>query len=227
VHPDFTDVTVRAAPDDPHAVHLVSCGTTAGQFVAVVDPETHRELPDGHIGEIWVHGPNVARGYWRNPERTRDTFGARLNSPAPGVPAAPWLRTGDLGVILEGELYVTGRIKDLIIIDGRNHFPQDIEATVQEAHPAVRADHVAAFTIPGETGERVVVAAERSRHASSTGTTISDLRRIVLRAVSDAHELAVHDFVLVRPGGVPRTSSGKVARNACKQRYLAGDLPTA
>jgi acyl-CoA synthetase (AMP-forming)/AMP-acid ligase II len=218
-------VVVPRAPGSGRTTTLVSCGKTAGQYVAIVDPETCRELSDGRIGEIWVHGPNVSPGYWRKPERTREIFGGRLVDPAPGLPEGPWLRTGDLGAVHEGELYVTGRIKDLIIVNGRNHYPQDIETTVQEAHPAVRADHVAAFTIPGDRDERVVVVAERSREASSPGLDASDVRRIVVSAVGTHHELPVHDFVLVRTGGVPRTSSGKVSRTACKQRYLAGLLP--
>lgn len=218
-------ILLPCSPDVPRAANLVSCGAPAGQYVAIVDPATRRELPDDRVGEIWVHGPNVARGYWRKPRRSQEIFGGWLVQPAMNVPPGPWLRTGDLGVVHEGELYVTGRMKDLIIVDGRNHFPQDIEATVQEAHPAVRADHVAAFTIPGEETERVVVVAERSRQVPSHELDHEDVRRVVISAVRAAHELPVHDLVLVRSGGVPRTSSGKVARNACKQRYLAGELP--
>lgn len=211
--------------DAEHSAFLVSCGTPTGQHVAIVDPRTRRELPDDRVGEIWVHGPNVARGYWRNPARSRETFAARLENPVGGVPAEPWLRTGDLGTIHGGELYVAGRLKDLIIVDGRNHFPQDIEATVQEAHPAVRADHVAAFSTEGETAERLVVVAERSRWTLPGPLDVEEVRRAVRSAVSTVHQLAVHDVVLVRPGGVPRTSSGKVARTACRQRYLNDELP--
>jgi acyl-CoA synthetase (AMP-forming)/AMP-acid ligase II len=216
---------VRAcAPGTVPTVGLVSCGRPAGQYVAVVDPGTCRELPDDRIGEIWVHGPNVARGYWRRPERSRETFGGCLTGPAAGLPREPWLRTGDLGVIHDGELYVTGRIKDLIIVDGRNHFPQDIEVTVQEAHPAIRPDHVAAFAIAGEATERLVVVAERSPRARLDESDPREVHQAVRGAVAAAHQLATYDFVLVRPGGVPRTSSGKVARHACKQRYLTGEL---
>jgi acyl-CoA synthetase (AMP-forming)/AMP-acid ligase II len=222
----LTEGLVRPCdPEAPRAASLVSCGTPAGQHVAIVDPQTRRELPDDRIGEIWVHGPNVSRGYWRKPERTRETFGGWLIDPATDVPSGPWLRTGDLGLIHEGELYVTGRIKVLIIIDGRNHFPQDIEATVQEAHPAVRPDHVAAFTIPGEETERVVVVAERSRQVPADELDHEEVGRAVRAAVSTVHEVSVYDFVLVRSGGVPRTSSGKIARSACMRRYLARELP--
>nr|BFE83932.1 hypothetical protein GCM10020093_065330 [Planobispora longispora] len=122
---------------------LVSCGVPTGQDVVIV-AEDGTAGPDGEVGEIWVRGPNVARAYWRDEERTAETFGNVL-----GGAEGTWLRTGDLGVIHEGELYITGRIKDLIIVDGRNHYPQDVEVTVQEADPAVRRDHVAAFAVPG------------------------------------------------------------------------------
>ncbi|MFI6903814.1 fatty acyl-AMP ligase [Nonomuraea sp. NPDC050394] len=178
---------------------LVSCGRPTGQRVRV-------DAPDGHVGEIRVQGPNVARAYWRDPGRSAEVFGSG------------WLRTGDLGVIHEGELYVTGRIKDLIIVDGRNHYPQDIEATVQEACEAVRRDHVAAFAVPGEQGERVVVVAERSRRGLETEP--AEVTRLVRAAVARKHDLAVHDVVLAAAGAVPRTSSGKIARRACLQAYL-------
>ncbi|GAA2428229.1 fatty acyl-AMP ligase [Actinomadura vinacea] len=220
-----TGVVRLCSADAERPACLVSCGTPTGQHVAIVDPETHRELPDDRVGEIWVHGPNVARGYWRKPAHTREIFAARLQSPADGVPAGPWLRTGDLGVIHEGELYVAGRLKDLIIVDGRNHFPQDIEATVQGVHQAVRPDHVAAFAIEGETAERLVVVAERSPRIPRGALDLEEIHRAVRNAIGVVHQLAVHDFVFVRPGGVPRTSSGKVARTACKQRYLNGELP--
>ncbi|WP_308211837.1 fatty acyl-AMP ligase [Actinoallomurus soli] len=202
---------------------LVSCGTPTGQHVAVVDPESRIELPDGRVGEIWVNGPNVSPGYWRNPGRTAEVFGAVLDDPAGGLPAEGWLRTGDLGVVHDGELYVTGRIKDLIIVDGRNHYPQDVEVSTQEAHEGIRRDHVAAFALAGEDGERVVVVAERAR--GGEGVPVEDIARAVRSAVSAAHELRLDDFVLVEPGGVPRTSSGKIARSACRERYLAGTLP--
>ncbi|MEV5705517.1 fatty acyl-AMP ligase [Actinoallomurus sp. NPDC052274] len=202
---------------------LVSCGTPTGQHVAIVDPEARAELPDGRVGEIWVNGPNVSPGYWRNAGKTAEVFGAVLEDPADGLPAEGWLRTGDLGVVHDGELYVTGRIKDLIIVDGRNHYPQDVEVSAQEAHEGIRRDHVAAFALAGEDGERVVVVAERGRRGQDV--PVEDVARAVRSAVSATHELRLHDFVLVEPGGVPRTSSGKIARGACRERYLAGTLP--
>jgi len=172
-----------------------------------------------------VHGPNVAPGYWRDEERTRETFGARLRDPG-DLPEGPWLRTGDYGVVHEGELYVTGRIKDLIIVDGRNHYPQDIELTVQEAHPAIRPDHVAAFAVEGEGTERLVVVAERNRRVPLRRLDLDAVAAAVRSAIAVEHEMALHDFVLVEPGAVSRTTSGKVARSATRRRYLEGALQT-
>ncbi|WP_396449400.1 fatty acyl-AMP ligase [Actinomadura sp.] len=204
---------------------LVSCGRPYGQLVAIVDPETRLEQPDGRVGEIWVHGPNTAPGYWRNSERSQDTFGGELREPG-DLPAGPWMKTGDYGVVHEGELYVTGRIKDLIIVDGRNHYPQDIEVTAQEAHPAIRPDHVAAFALTGEETERLVIVAERNRRVPLGRLDPDEVEAAVRGAVNVEHEMSVHDFVLIEPGGVSRTSSGKIARAATRQRYLDGELPT-
>ncbi|NDU77749.1 AMP-binding protein [Actinomadura sp. DSM 109109] len=204
---------------------LVSCGRPCGQLVAIVDPETRVEQPDGRVGEIWVHGPNTAPGYWRNSERSRETFGGELAEPG-DLPAGPWMKTGDYGVVHEGELYVTGRIKDLIIVDGRNHYPQDIEVTAQEAHPAVRPDHVAALALTGEETERLVIVAERNRRVPLGRLDLDEVESAVRAAVNIEHEMSVHAFVLVEPGGVSRTSSGKIARAATRQRYLDGDLAT-
>ncbi|WP_119727941.1 fatty acyl-AMP ligase [Thermomonospora amylolytica] len=204
---------------------LVACGRPVGQYVAIVDPDTRVERPDGRVGEIWVHGPNVAPGYWRNSERSQETFGGTLRDPG-DLPEGPWLRTGDYGVVHEGELYVTGRIKDLIIVDGRNHYPQDIELTVQEAHPAIRPDHVAAFAVDGEETERLVVVAERNRRVPLRQLDLDEVAAAVRGAVNVEHEMALHEFVLVEPGVVSRTTSGKVARAATRQRYLEGALQT-
>ncbi|MEU4834797.1 fatty acyl-AMP ligase [Streptosporangium sp. NPDC023615] len=226
---------------------LVSCGVPTGQRVAVVS-EDGTPRPDGQVGEIWVRGPNVARAYWRDEERSAEVFGNVLRDPggaggaglpggaddpggAVGVGGAggvgdsggAWLRTGDLGVLYEGELYVTGRIKDLIIVDGRNHYPQDVEATVQEADPAVRRDHVAAFAVPGEDTESLVVVAERSRKAE--GRDEDEVAANIRAAVAKNHDLRLHDLVLVEAGAVPRTSSGKIARRACARAYHDGAFP--
>ncbi|GAA2872774.1 fatty acyl-AMP ligase [Streptosporangium fragile] len=193
---------------------LVSCGVPTGQRVVVADA-SGTVKPDGEVGEIWVQGPNVARAYWRDEERSAEVFGNVLRGED-----GTWLRTGDLGVIHGGELYVTGRIKDLIIVDGRNHYPQDVELTVQEADPAVRRDHVAAFAVAGEETERLVVVAERSRKAD--GRAPAEVAAAVRAAVARHHDLRLHDFVLVEAGAVPRTSSGKIARAACARAYRDG-----
>ncbi|MFC4054369.1 fatty acyl-AMP ligase [Actinomadura syzygii] len=207
------------------ATTLVSCGRPSGQIVAIVDPETRTEQPDGGVGEIWVHGPNTAHGYWRNSERSQDTFGGELSEPGE-LPSGPWMKTGDYGVVFEGDLYVTGRIKDLIIVDGRNHYPQDIEVTVQEAHPAIRSDHVAAFALPGAETEQLVVVAERNRRVPLGRVDVHEVETSVRGAINVEHEMSVHEFVLIEPGGVSRTSSGKIARAATRRRYLDGRLAT-
>ncbi|GAA2441878.1 fatty acyl-AMP ligase [Actinomadura vinacea] len=214
------------AAGDERSGPLVSCGRPVGQYVAIVDPETRIEQPDSLVGEIWVHGPNTARGYWRNTERSQEVFGAEL-ADAGVLPAGPWLRTGDYGVVHEDELYVTGRMKDLIIVDGRNHYPQDIELTVQEAHQAVRPDHVAAFAVPGEGTERLVLVAERNRRVPLARLDLAEVESAVRAAVAVEHELSVQDFVVVEPGSVARTSSGKIARAATRRRYLDGELPAS
>ncbi|MET8998223.1 fatty acyl-AMP ligase [Amycolatopsis sp. NPDC004169] len=213
--------TARPAAD---GVRLVACGVPAGQLVALVDPERAVVLPDGSVGEIWVHGPNVGTGYWQKPLESTETFGARL---AGGLPEGPWLRTGDLGVRHDGELYIAGRIKDLIIVDGRNHYPQDVEATAASADAAIRPGSVAAFAVTGTDTEAVVVVAEHRGHADLAEPAERALTAAIRRLISDAHGLALRDVLLVPPGRVPRTSSGKIARAACRDRYLAGDYGKA
>lgn len=207
-----------ARADDPRAVLLAGCGTPAGQRVRIADPVTRALLSEGEVGEIWVQGPNVGRGYWnRGPG---DVFGAEF-ADAEAAPGG-WLRTGDLGTVLEGQLVVTGRLKDLIIVDGRNHYPQDVEATAQEADPAVRRDRLAAFAVPGNGVERVVIVAEHARTARLAELDVTAVVRAVRGAVSARHGLRLADIVLVPPGTVPRTSSGKVSRALTRARYLEG-----
>jgi acyl-CoA synthetase (AMP-forming)/AMP-acid ligase II len=188
---------------------LVSVGRPVGQRVRVV--RDGRAQPDGAVGEIWVHGANVAAGYWGRGDAT--AFGAVLDG------LGGWLRTGDLGVVHRGDLYVTGRIKDLVVVDGRNFHPQDIEAAAGEAHPAVRRDRVAAFGVSGAHGEGAVVVAEWARDADVDDALAKEVTRAVLRAVSREHDLTLRSVRLVPSGGLPRTSSGKVARSAAKARY--------
>lgn len=200
-----------ARPDDPRAVLLAGCGAPAGQRIRIADPVSQAVLSEGEVGEIQVRGPNVGRGYWNHEEQSRRVFGTD-----------GWLRTGDLGTVLEGQLLVTGRLKDLIVVDGRNHYPQDVEATVQDTHPALRRDRLAAFGVAGGSGERVVVVAEHARSTSLAEIDVPALVRAVRAAVSARHGLRLADVVLVAPGTVPRTSSGKVSRALTRERYLAG-----
>lgn len=207
----------RAVPSGAgQASELVSVGRPFGQVIRIVDKDQHTVLPEGAIGEIWVHGPHVAFGYWRRPDATAKMFGARISGDSAGAPAEGWLRTGDLGLLYEGELYVTGRIKDLIIADGRNHYPQDIETTVAAAHPVIRGDRVAAFSVHDDDGEGVVVVAEHKRNCDVPDH--EPIGRAVRKAVSEQHGLALLAFRLLAPGSVMRTSSGKVARSATRER---------
>lgn len=226
---------VRVAPGAPGAVAQVSCGRVArSQWAVIVDPDGEAELADGRVGEIWLHGDNIGRGYWRRRTETDLTFHNKLQSRlhrgshAEGAPVGGfWLRTGDLGVYLDGELFITGRIKDLIIVDGRNHYPQDVEATVAEAATAVRPGFVAAFSVPvdpddsaGVAAERLVIVAERAPGAGRADA--EPVRDVIRAAISRRHALSVADVKLVAAGAIPRTTSGKLARRACRADYLAG-----
>ncbi|WP_405640070.1 fatty acyl-AMP ligase [Streptomyces sp. NBC_00019] len=215
-----TGKALPARPDDPRAVLLTGCGAPAGQRVRIADPVSREALAEGEVGEIWVQGPNVGRGYRNQEPQTLRVFGAVLADVAAGP--GKWLRTGDLGTVLDGQLIVTGRLKDLIVVDGRNHYPQDVEATAQDAHPAVRRDRLAAFGVPGSSGERVVVVAEHARAVPLSDIDVPALVRTVRAAVSARHGLRLSGVVLVPPGTVPRTSSGKVSRALTRERYLAG-----
>jgi acyl-CoA synthetase (AMP-forming)/AMP-acid ligase II len=226
---------VTVAPDAPGAVAHVSCGQPIpDQWVVIASPDG-AEVPDATVGEIWLYGNNIARGYFRREEETRRVFGNRLQSrlrDASHAEGAPddsfWLATGDLGVYIDGELYLTGRIKDLIIIDGSNHYPHDIETTVSEASSAIRTGYVAAFSVPseasdpsgGQAGEQVVVVAERGTGAGRADP--EEIAETVRAAVSRQHHIRLADLKLVAAGAIPRTTSGKLARNACRAAYIAG-----
>ncbi|KOU67263.1 hypothetical protein ADK57_16875 [Streptomyces sp. MMG1533] len=202
---------------------LVACGRPTDQEVAIVDPATGCRQEDGTVGEIWLRGPNIGRGYWGRPP-DGESFGAVMTGGYPADPAQRWLRTGDLGIWHDKQLYVTGRIKDLVIVDGANHYPHDIELTVENAHPGVRRHHTAAFAVPTDEGERLVVVAEHTPAVTDPQTSLDEVTRAVRGAVAVTHAIAVHDFVYAPPGTVPRTTSGKVARSACRAQYLAGHL---
>ncbi|GAA2636777.1 fatty acyl-AMP ligase [Actinomadura fulvescens] len=215
----------RAEPCDSPGTVLVSCGAPTGQDITVVDPDTARPLPDDVIGELWVHGPNVAPGYWNRPAESAETFHATLAEAPPGLPTGRWLRTGDLGFRHDGEIHVTGRIKDLVIVDGRNHYPQDLEHTVAAAHPAVRDGYVAAFAVQdGDTGEALVVVAERNRRIPIARLNPSEVAQAVRAALHRHHQVALHDFVLIEHGTLPRTTSGKLSRAATRAAYTSATL---
>jgi fatty acid CoA ligase FadD28 len=197
---------------------LVSYGVPRSPKVCIVDPETGIECPAGTTGEIWVHGDNIATGYWRKPRETEQTFGATLVAPSPGLPETPWLRTGDLGFISDGELFVIGRIKDLLIVYGRNHSPDDLEATIQSVAPG----RCAAIAVADDGTEKLVAIIECKNRAAANQDPMDNfdvLKRKVSSAISNVHGLGVADLVVVEPGSIPITTSGKVRRAACVERY--------
>ncbi|MBF6298372.1 AMP-binding protein [Nocardia amamiensis] len=248
---------VKVDPGHEDAIAQVSCGYVAlSQWATIIDPESveseggGRELPDGSVGEIWLHGKNMGIGYWGRPDETTSTFRNKVThrlpegSHAEGTePGANWMRTGDYGVYFEGELYITGRVKDLVIVDGRNHYPQDLEYSAQEASTALRPGFVAAFSVPAnqlpaevfeqgshsglkfdadDGSEQLVIVAERGPGAGKADPLpIADAVRA---AVSQRHGVTVRDVLLVPAGSIPRTSSGKIARRACRAAYLEGTL---
>jgi long-chain fatty acid adenylyltransferase FadD28 len=202
---------------------LVSYPLSNSPIVRIVDPDTLIECPQATAGEIWVHGDNVASGYWRKPEETERTFGARLVAPSAGTPEGPWLRTGDRGFICDGELFIVGRIKDLLIVYGRNHSPDDIEATIQE----ITGGRVAAVAVADEDVEQLVVIIEVKKRGDSDEEVMDKfalVKREVTSAISNSHGLAVADAVLVSPGSIPITTSGKVRRAACVEQYRHGQF---
>jgi acyl-CoA synthetase (AMP-forming)/AMP-acid ligase II len=198
---------------------LVSYGEPRASTVRIVDPVTGMQNPAGKIGEIWVHGENVAMGYWRNPQQSERTFGAKLVSPPPGTPERPWLRTGDLGVVSDGELFIVGRIKDLLVVDGSNHYPDDVEATIQE----ITGGRVVAIGVPDERTEQLVAIIELKKRGHTDEEALDKLRAVkseVSTAIAKLHRVRISDLVLVAPGSIPITTSGKVRRSACVERYL-------
>lgn len=197
---------------------VVGCGEVFDEMqLRIVDPHTLEPCESGRVGEIWVRGSSVGHGYWGREQVSAEIFEARTASGE-----GPFLRTGDLGFILEEQLYVTGRLKDLIIIHGRNHAPQDIEWTVQRSSPDLRAGYGAAFSIDTDDGEAVVVVQEVERSAADADLT--PLLLGIRRALALEHDLPVHSVVLIRAGSVARTTSGKIRRQACKQQFLDGAL---
>lgn len=194
---------------------LVGCGAAEwGTDVVIADPQNLRALPEGRVGEVWVRGPAIAQGYWGQAELTEASFAAHL---ADG--SGPFLRTGDLGALVGGELFVTGRIKDLIILQGRNHYPQDIESCAEAAHPALRSSNSAAFSVPSPDGEALVMVMEVQRSARRD-LDVEAVAAAVREAVAEAHGAIVECVTLIAPGSLPKTSSGKIQRRACSQAWL-------
>jgi len=210
---------VVEASDDPSSRALVGCGAAGPETrIAIVHPERKSECLPDEIGEIWVSSPSNARGYWKRPEQTALDFEAYLAPSGEG----PFLRTGDLGFIKNGQVFVAGRLKDVIIVRGQNHYPQDIELTAERSHPALRVGGGAAFSIEVGDTERLVVVQEVERDARDVEP--QQLMDAIRQAVAEEHELQVWDVVLLKAGGLLRTSSGKVQRSSCRAAYLAGAL---
>lgn len=200
---------------------LVSYDVPESPLVRIVDPDTNTECPADAVGEIWVYGDNVAEGYWRKPAETERTFGGRLATPSAGTPEGPWLRTGDSGFISEDKLFIIGRIKDLLIVYGRNHSPDDIEATVQE----ITKGRCAAIAVPEDDVEKLVVVIEAKKDGDSDTEVkrrLGEVKNEVTAAISTSHGLSVSDLVLVSPGAIPITTSGKVRRAECVKIYRRG-----
>src|SRR3954453_20487034 len=201
---------------EPMVQKLVGCGSPiAGHTIAIVEPEKNTEMPDGGVGEILIQGASLAQGYWNRPEETEQVFGARVEGRE-----GRFLRTGDLGFFRDGELFVTGRGKDVIIIRGRNHYPQDIEQSAEEAHQAVLPG--AAFALADDSGERLVVVHQLERQFR--GSDYQEIIQALRRPIVEHHELDPYAIVLIRQTSLPITSSGKVQRSLCRDQYLAKEL---
>jgi len=193
---------------------VLSCGQTwENELVRIVDPKTHQRCSDGTEGEIWIAGPNVAKGYWRRPDETRAVFEAHMNDGD-----GPFLRTGDLGYLIAGELHITGRLKELIILHGKNHYPQDIEATVAASHPLLRQDCGAAFSVEVTGREELVVFQEVKRQTPPE--KILEIKGAIRQALAEDRAIKPYSVVLFKPNTIPKTSSGKIMRAACRADFL-------
>ncbi len=197
---------------------LVGCGQAlAGERIAIVDAATCRRVSPDRVGEVWVQGPNVARAYWRNTEATSTGLHARIE----GEDDADWLRTGDLGFLdVEGELFIAGRIKDLVIVRGINHYPQDIEHTVQALHPALRQNCGAAFSVPDERGDEMLVIVQEIERTERHRIDPAEIKGLIREGVTDQHELFARHIVLIKPGALPKTTSGKIQHALARQLWL-------
>ncbi|MFH5255413.1 AMP-binding protein [Burkholderia semiarida] len=212
-------------PGDANAKSLVSCGgTPPGTEIRIAGTDGRPVADPNGVGEIWVRGGAIGVGYYGNPEATRSTFGAHFDDEPGAEPdARPFLRTGDLGAIVDGRLYVTGRVKDMLIVRGRNLYPQDIEACVQDAVPALRRGCGAAVSVQADGEEKLVIIQEVGRTARRTMDLDATLRAMVV-AIGEDFGVTPHAIVLVEPATIEKTSSGKIARALCRRAYLQGEL---
>ncbi len=220
-------LTFNLSPDNQplpipneNACTLVGCGQTLPELqIVIAHPETLTRCLPSQVGEIWVSGPSIGCGYWNRPEETEQTFRAYLSDTGEGS----FLRTGDLGFLHDGELFVTGRLKDLIILYGRNLYPQDIERTAERSHPALRLTGAAAFSVEVDDEERLVVVQELEFRQKPN---VEEVAAAIRQAVAEEHEVQVYAIVLIEPGSIPKTSSGKIQRRACRANFLSGELKT-
>lgn len=213
---------VARADEERSAAPIVSCGRAwCGTDVRIVDPETHEPCAPGHVGEIWIASPSVAQGYWRRPEQTAATFGAAL---AGGE--GPYLRTGDLGALIDGQLFVTGRIKDLLIVRGAKHYPQDLELTAELHGGVIRAGCCAAFSVEDTEGEAIALAAEVDlrKLQGDPGEHLARVAAAMRRGVVERHGIQLHAVALLNAGTMPKTTSGKLQRHACRAGFIARKL---
>ncbi|WP_414542087.1 amino acid adenylation domain-containing protein [Nostoc sp. CCY0012] len=209
---------INAVANNENPIALVGCGQVVPQQqIVIANPDTLNRCDTNEVGEIWVSGPSIGHGYWNRPQETAQTFGAYLQDTGEG----PFLRTGDLGFLHNGELFITGRAKDLIIIRGRNLYPQDIELTAESSHKTLRSGSVAAFAVEVEKEERLVVVQELEFRAKPN---IDEVTAAIRQAIAQEHEIQVYAVVLLKGGTIPKTSSGKIQRRATKAGFLAGTL---
>ncbi|MEH3134604.1 MULTISPECIES: AMP-binding protein [Mycolicibacterium] len=221
--PEKLSAGVAERTTDGSGTKLVGYGRPEDPVVRIVDAETLVEVPAGGIGEIWSYGENNCLGYWEKPEQTAHTFGGTITNPSEGTPEGPWLRTGDLGFLSDGELFIIGRIKDLLIVRGSNHYPDDIEATIQE----ITGGRVAAIAVDGDRSEELVAIIEVKKRGDSEAEVeenLLNIKRSVASAVSQTHGIAAADLVLVPRGAIPITTSGKIRRQSCVQKYRDGEF---
>lgn len=220
-------VVVLEHPQQSNSTTLVNCGhPLLDQELIIVDPESQRQCSQGQVGELWIAGKNVVQGYWNQPELTQQTFQAYVADTHEG----PYLRTGDLGFLHDGELFVTGRLKDMVVIRGCNYYPQDIEATVQVSHPSLMPNRVAVFSVKVDDTEKLVIAQEVKRSALKEldlDETFDEIVDAMLTTVLEHFEFNIYSIVLLRPGHIPKTASGKIQRSACRTQFLEGSWAIA